>query len=83
MEPASQQGWLAGQPRARSRHRSSCRVNPVELVWQPAATPLPVIAMGPTLCPALPCPVGLQEVWGAGCVTLIGDAAHGMLPTLG
>lgn len=24
-----------------------------------------------------------QEVWGAGCVTLVGDAAHAMLPMLG
>lgn len=24
-----------------------------------------------------------KEVWGQGCVTLVGDAAHGLLPTLG
>ncbi len=25
----------------------------------------------------------LQEVWGAGCATLVGDVAHAMLPALG
>lgn len=25
----------------------------------------------------------LQDVWGAGCVTLVGDAEHAMLPALG
>lgn len=25
----------------------------------------------------------LQEVWGSGCCTLLGDAAHAMLPMLG
>ena len=48
------------------------------------ATPLP------THPPTHPMPARLsthhphtQEVWGAGCITLAGDAAHAVLPTLG
>ena len=32
----------------------------------------------------VPCPVlSPQEVWGSGCCTLLGDAAHAMFPMLG
>lgn len=34
----------------------------------------------PSVCGVCVC---TQEVWGQGCVTLVGDAAHGLLPTLG
>ena len=56
--------------------------------WQLTNLPAPFPSTKPPCafcphCPNLLCPARLQEVWGAGCVTLIGDAAHGMLPTLG